>query len=286
MDAREERTIKAILPNFSGPAVSGAVAVLSTLLLGFAVLGPVGARSTSRALPEATPPRPSTTPREIVPSQGLLEGPALPPRLQARPRGRSAPHIESVSFGAGVVTAARDLRLEIHASDPDGDPVRLRTAWRIDGLDVETATPVLPQSHLRRGATITARVIASDGNEESLPFATQAIVVSNAPPRITTFPMGFDTTGAFVYPIGAIDPDGDRDLQYRLIEGPGGMTIEPHEGILSWIPSSTQGGRHPVQVEVRDGQGGSQLQVFDLVVREHPLPLSDLADLADQTALR
>lgn len=280
MDAREERTNRAILPDLSGPAVPGLLALLATLLLGAALLGPDLADSSSPALLAAVESSATTLPQPQELGEGPLEGPPPPPREPLVAPAGAPPRIESVSFGPGPVTAAGDLRLKIHASDPDGDPVRLRTWWSINGHELETTAPVLPQAYLQRGDAIAVRVVASDGEAESAPFLADAVVVENATPQITTFPKGFDATGAFVYPIGAIDPDGDRDLQYRLLEGPSGMTVEPHEGTLTWLPGSDQKGRHPVQVQVLDGRGGLQVQAFDLVVREtRPVP----ADLADRT---
>lgn len=277
MDIREERTTQAVLPDLSGPISSAVMAVFATLLLILAGFGPV--------LGDSSSPIPPTTALQPVPApapesrngERPVEGVAFAsPVLTASP-----PQIEDVSFPQGPVTASRDLQLEIHASDPDGDAVQLRTWWNINGREIETAAPVLPKAHLRRGDTITVRVVASDGGRESAPFLTPAGVVENSPPVITTFPTGFDAVGAFVYPIAAIDPDGDQGLEYRLAEGPVGMAIEPYAGTLTWLPGSGQNGRHRVRVEVRDGHGGVQYQAFDLTVRH---PLLTAADLADRTA--
>jgi hypothetical protein len=155
--------------------------------------------------------------------------------------------------------------------DPDGDPVTVRTTWTVDGREVDTRIPVLERSLFSRGAHIQAAVVALDGIHESQPFFTREIVVANAPPLMTTFPKGFDATGSFVYPMGAIDLDGDRGLEFHLIEGPPGMRIEAHDGTLTWRPGSDQGGRHSVRVEVRDGHGGRESQSFELDVRR-PVP--------------
>ena len=281
MDAREERTTRTILPDLSGVTSSGVMAVFATLLLALAVFGPVLANSSLPILPDAAAQPVPAVATESQRGESPIEDVAFVPAVQPQVQIGSPPQIESVSFPQGPVTASRDLQLEIHASDPDGDAVRLRTWWSINGREIETASPVLPKAHLRRGDTITARVVASAGGRESAPFLTQPSVVENAPPLITTFPAGFDAVGAFVYPIAAIDPDGDQGLEYRLVEGPDGMAIEPSEGTLMWSPGSEQNGRHRVQVEVRDGRGGVQYQAFDLSVR-HPRPAP--SSLADQTA--
>ncbi len=278
MDAREERTTHRILPYLSGP-MPGVVAVLTTALLGSAVLGSVLIGGTSAAPPPASALAAPSAP-EFNPLEGPIEEPALPPSEQPEVSTGLPPRIESVSLGQGPATASRDLRLEIHASDPDGDPVRLLTWWSINGHELGTVAPLLAKAHLRRGDTISARVVAFDASHESAPFLTDVIVIENAPPLITTFPMGFDAAGGFVYPIGAVDPDGDHNLEYHLLEGPDGMAIEPHEGTLTWVPGADQKGRHTVRVEVRDGQGGVGQQEFDLQVRQ-PLPApSKLANRA------
>lgn len=281
MDVREERTDQAVLPNISDPTSSGATAVFGTLLLVLAVFGPVLANSTSPTLPDSA----SREVRRPPPEVNRSGEPALPlgltPPVARNLPNSSPPRIEKVALPEGPLTASRDVQLTIHASDPDGNFVRLRTWWNINGHEIETALPVLPRAYLRRGDTIVARVVASDGDRQSAPFRTQVRVVENAPPLITTFPTGFDAAGAFVYPIAAIDHDGDQKLEYRLVEGPAGMQIEAHEGRLTWLPGSEQKGRHRVRVEVRDGWGGVQHQIFDVSVRQRrPVP----SEFADRTA--
>jgi hypothetical protein len=187
------------------------------------------------------------------------------------------PTIQSVVFGSDSVSAASDLRLRISASDPDGEIIRVRTRWAIDGMIVKTETPVLPRSHLRRGASIRAAVVATDGTGKSAPFVTHEIIVANAPPRFTTFPSGFDPAGSFLYFLQARDPDLGDDLEFRLLQGPRGMQIEPDAEVLEWHPRFHQSGRHPVRVEVRDRHGGVDVQAFELVV--DPAAARDLGEL-------
>jgi len=193
--------------------------------------------------------------------------------------GNVAPVVESVTIrGRAPVTAANDLRLDVAATDADGDPVQVRARWTINDRALETEHPILPRAHIRRGDRIGVVVVAHDGSSESAPFAVPAMAVDNADPAIFTFPSGFDASGAFVYAIGAVDPDGDADLQYRLVQGPAGMQVGPRDGSVRWLPSAHQTGMHAVEVEVRDGRGGSARQAFDLRVQRAPAPASSLAD--------
>ena len=277
MNARKIRASHAILPSLSPLALSGVAAGVATLLLPLVVLGPTSAPWTSFAATEAAAPPDATDTRASGPADQSRQQAITPTRQPpSRPIG-SPPQIEHVAFAPGPLTAARDLRLEIHATDPDGDLLKLRTVWKINGREFETTTPWLPKANLRRGSEITAQVIASDGSRESTPFVTETVRIGNAAPLITTFPAGFDSVGRFVYPIAAIDPDGDHALEYHLATGPAGMTIEPQVGTLRWQPAFGQNGRHTVRVEVRDGHGGLQLQSFDLHVRRRHLAPAGLA---------
>ena len=278
MEARNQRGIRALL-SLSARRIVGVTALLSAI-----GLGTVAARALdARHLPVARLPRLENPPVSAGPASAGAPAPAAieatAPLRQLEPRpGNRAPLVRDAHFTNERVTALGDLRLSVEAWDPDGDPISLRTTWWIDGERVDTDAPVLTRDRFSRGKRLRAFVVASDGSHESEAFATPEIVVENAPPMITTYPTGFDATGAFVYPIGVIDADGDRDLEFRLVEGPAGMRIEAHEGTLTWRPGIEQVGRHAVRVEVHDGRGGSESQVFALKVRRVPTPAADLAE--------
>jgi hypothetical protein len=273
VDAQFRRTVRRDPASFTA---GGVVGVLAACGFAFALLWPV--LGPELQLRTAAPPRSAMRPEpgvgaapghSSVPSPApaaALRAPETPPLLSPNAR----PRIESVSV-RGAVTAASDVRLEIAASDSDSDPVALRTRWTINDRSLETEAPVLSKSEIQRGDRIRATVVAHDGRADSEPFVTPVFTVQNAIPAITTFPSGFEASGAFVYPVGAVDPDGDSDLVYRLVEGPGGMTLE-REGRLHWSPRADQVGRHSVVVEVRDGRGALDRQAFDLTVRSPGRP--------------
>ena len=272
--------------SFSGRGLAGVIALLSVLGFGTAAVPALLARPFPRAhdrppvppvasAPETADaaPEPGGTPESVPASRSAGRAAARRPRPDNR-----APVVRRADFGSRTITTRGDLRLQIEAWDPDGDPLTIRTTWHLGGRVIETATPVLPRSAFARGDRLRATVVVGDGQDESPAFETDAFVVANAPPTITTFPKGFDATGSFVYPLGAVDPDGDRNLAFRLREGPDGMRIEAHEGTLTWRPRPGQTGRHRVVVEVDDGRGGLESQVFVLQVRRPLTPRSKLAE--------
>jgi hypothetical protein len=91
-------------------------------------------------------------------------------------------------------------------------------------------------------------VIARDNGLPPL-FATNYITVTvrevNQPPILAAVPDFVITEGqAFAYTNSAFDPDlPAQKLTYSLGSGvPGGLSITPTDGILTWTPNSTQGG--------------------------------------------
>lgn len=277
MQARERRGDRA-LPSLSGQSLSGAMALLA--VLGFATTALPSLQPDPKVLsrPEprsAPPPAPVSAPGPAAPATPPAPAAAVPPAPSVP---NHPPVVRRADFPDSRVTALGDLRLAIEAFDPEGDPIDLRTTWRVGAVEIVTPTPVLPRQRFARGDRIRASVVALDGRDESAPFETREVVVANAAPRILSFPTGFDATGAFVYPIEAIDPDGDRDLGYRLLEGPDGMRIEAREGVLRWHPRADQLGRHAVRIEVHDGRDGREVQAFTLDVTRPSTPEQRLGE--------
>ena len=272
-------------PSSSAEGVTGLLAALG---FAFAVVWPSVGPQLHLLQPSVYEPparaalRAARDPALPAPDTGARADPAED-TPSARPAfsSNTIPVIQSVSvYGGGPVTAASDLRLDVAATDPDGDRLQLTTHWTINGRALETTRPILPRSEIRRGDRVTARVVAWDGLAASEAFTTSAIAIGNASPTIVTFPSGFDASGAFVYPITAVDPDGDADLEIRLVEAPAGMFLDARDATLRWSPDASQAGLHAVRLEVHDGRGGASDQAFDLRVgRGHPTP-SSLADSA------
>jgi hypothetical protein len=166
----------------------------------------------------------------------------------------------------GQITTQHDVTALPRANDPDGDELEYEFEWWVNGRRVDLDGPVLPTRHFRRGDRIELVVLASDGTAETEPLRSHPIEVLNASPRIASEPPSLDELGVFRYQAVAEDPDGDRQLRYRLLEAPSGMRVDPLDGLLTWEPRPTQSGRHPVVLEVEDGAGGKASQSFELRV--------------------
>ena len=111
-------------------------------------------------------------------------------------------------------------------------------------------------------------MVASDGERESDPLESVEVRVANAAPRIVSSPPAQLADGEFQYQLEAEDPDGDRTLRFRLLEGPVGMVVDPVRGVVRWKPGAAQVGAHPVDLAVGDPMGATTAQRFEITVRE------------------
>ena len=117
--------------------------------------------------------------------------------------------------------------------------------------------------------TAQFRVTAWDGNPAHPPVESNAFtVLVNDPPRITSAPLLRASVGqpyAYVVTVADEYPANDP-YTFSLIAGPEGMTVDPATGLVAWTPTEAQRGDHAVAIEVRDGNGGSAVQEFTIVV--------------------
>ena len=85
----------------------------------------------------------------------------------------------------------------------------------------------------------------------------------------------FDPAKVYTYQPVAEDPDGDA-ITFALLDGPGGMLLDPATGAISWAPNSDQYGEHPVTIEASDGRGGAATQSYVIAAglpRDNHAPL-------------
>lgn len=95
----------------------------------------------------------------------------------------------------------------------------------------------------------------------------------NQPPGITSVAPGSAETGKpYTYQVQASDPDSGDVLEFLLGSGPAGMSMDPESGMLAWTPDSEQTGTYPVSLQVRDADGLSSSQTFDINVTAADTP--------------
>ena len=153
--------------------------------------------------------------------------------------------------------------------DPDGDELDFHYEWRVGEAVQSGDRERFDTSKLKRGDRLSVRVIASDGDDESTPVESQYLELGNSAPTIVSQPSsGMGANGVYHYGVEASDPDGDRNLRFRLAKAPEGAKVDPLLGEITWKPSREQAGVHPIEVVVSDGRGGETKQTFEVTVRE------------------
>jgi len=84
-------------------------------------------------------------------------------------------------------------------------------------------------------------------------------------PKIVSAPViGAAVGRLYIYDVEAT---GNPAPTYTLGTKPGGMAIDPATGLISWTPTSAQGGKHDVEVEASNSEG-TDTQSFTVVVAE------------------
>jgi hypothetical protein len=191
------------------------------------------------------------------------------PAVAAGRVGNRAPHLESVKLepAEGVKVGGELVAVPL-AEDPDGDGLRFATSWRVNGRAVEGSGERFSTAGLKRGDRVQARVTASDGDSETSPVDSDPVALGNSAPTITSTPSGVSADGRFRYAVEAEDPDGDRNLRYRLATGPEGAAVDPLLGEVTWSATGKDAGTHAFEVVVSDGHGGETKQRFEVAVKE------------------
>ncbi len=109
--------------------------------------------------------------------------------------------------------------------------------------------------------TNTFTVIATNrlGASDSITFRVE-VRQFNSPPRLTpTRPVSIPTDEEFSLQLVGVDPDGsDTDLvRYTGVNLPEGVRLDAQTGLLKWIPTERQLGRHVLQIVTSDQFGAS-----------------------------
>ncbi len=195
---------------------------------------------------------------------------ALPIRTTNKP-----PKITSLPVTSAVEKQPYTYRLKGY--DPDGDPLVWRLLEAPAGmvLDPKTATLSWTPQNFQGGAKFQVKVELNDGRGGS---DVQDFYVSvravNDPPSIVSVPPKFAVAGrVYFYGARAVDPDrGDR-LEWGVVSGPAGMTIDKITGLLRWpVPQSMSGKKVSVEIKVRDRAGASSTQKFSIQIGDKNRP--------------
>jgi hypothetical protein len=220
----------------------------------------------------------------VVATDGSAESEPLRARVEA---GNQAPLIEMLSLAPdGEVAPGQEVTAVPQARDPDGDPLEFEFEWVLNGSKLRGAEgAAFDTSKLSRGDRLQALVRVSDGDAVSPVAESMTLTLANRAPRFAGVPPIETSAGLVEAEFEAADPDGDRNLRFRVITGPNGLTIDPLSGRLAWRPGNDAAGAHAVELGVADSFGAESALRFDLNVATSAAappakqePSEDLAD--------
>jgi RHS repeat-associated protein len=156
------------------------------------------------------------------------------------------------------------FRYDIIAFDADDDQLSFTLATAPSGMGIDPIRGVVEWAPgNRQVGNHTVKLQVSDGRGGN---ATQEFTICvhpdplNNPPSIVSTPISsIPQLGNYRYVVEAVDSDDDS-LEFELLAGPSGMSINRQSGVVSW--TALVGGPSNVSIRVSDGRGGHATQVF------------------------
>ena len=194
--------------------------------------------------------------------------------------GNTAPTISSVP--PTTTENSEPYKYAVLAVDTEDNPLFYELLQSPAGMVIDSDSGVItwiPEND--DIGTHNVEIKVTDGRGGSVTQVFNLLVFeplpSNNPPLITTnpptlFSLTPTNTGSnpvdrqYAYDVNAVDADNDP-LTYSLLAQPKGMTIGIDTGKIIWTPTNVQVGDHEVTVEVTDGNGGVDVQFFEVTVQ-------------------
>ena len=177
--------------------------------------------------------------------------------------GNTPPRILDVSVDVAAAQRRVGMSIQPKTADADGDTVELRYQWYVNGEeDLFSIGETLAPDRYSKGDSLQVKITPFDGYDEGYTFESAPFVVPNAPPMISSKPPEAFETLEYLYPVQAVDPDGDK-LSYRMEQGPESMSID-ETGKVSWNLTGVKPGEYPIKITVEDSDGGKVTQSFTI----------------------
>lgn len=172
-------------------------------------------------------------------------------------------------------TVAQVWEYRIQAQDTDNDLLIFEVVSPISGVTISQipngdADAVLRFTPNSAGSTEVVIAVSDlrGGRVEQRFSLTATSSNVNVAPIIHSVPrLEIPAGQTWTYMVSAEDPNADP-ISLHLTSAPNDLKLESSTRILSWTPTATQMGVHPVVLRVDDGRGGITSQSFQLVVTE------------------
>ncbi len=168
------------------------------------------------------------------------------------------------------------ITVEVAVTDYEMDPT-VTWSWDIDGDGTfgemaDTTMITVPMGVSDGPGQYPVGIETSDGTNTRR--STLEINITNIEPTIvSTPPLMAGVNREYRYELMVDDPAGALDpINYVLTSRPMGMTVDA-AGVITWTPDQSQRAMtFPVILRIDDGDGGEDLQMWEIAVAENTVP--------------
>ncbi len=138
--------------------------------------------------------------------------------------------------------------------------------WKVDG-EVVGQEDELDTTSLSPGNVVVLEARLAFDDHSTRPVRSSPVVLSQGEaPRILSTPEAGIEGGVFRYQVRATSPEPGARIEYELLEGPDGMTVDAANGLVTWRPKEEQRGAYKIEVAARDQWGAANAQSFRIQV--------------------
>ena len=160
------------------------------------------------------------------------------------------------------------ITARINAVDADSDRMKFRYKWFINDRELPGQNKSkLSVAECQNGDEVYAKVVASDGDDESPETKSEPLRIGSNVLQITSQPpQSVSEDRRFLYQVSATGPEPETII-YQLISGPAGMKIST-KGAVEWQMPSPKSGEQLFEIVIRvsDMSGGEAFQEFAINV--------------------
>ena len=195
------------------------------------------------------------------------------PFVHAFQLAQSSVEIALVAIDASEGTKPGSLlEAVVESTDESSGEYDVVYAWKIDGRvvgdeDELDTTPFSP------GDAVVLEAHLDFEDRSTRPVRSTPVVLSQGEaPRILSTPEAGIEGGVFRYQVRAASPEPGARIEYELLEGPDGMTVDAASGLVRWSPKQDQRGDFTIEVAARDQWGAANAQSFRIQVEGPAAP--------------
>lgn len=162
---------------------------------------------------------------------------------------------QNISISNGPLpTAKENTNYEAKVEVQAANPVEFSLLNGPDGLQLSKEGIITWQPNFEQAGRHSVAIGATDGKSETNVTLTINVNNTNRTPKITSQAITQANEGqAYSYTINAEDPD-EQALTYKLSSATEIEGLNLAGDTLQWVPSYTQAGSYPLEIEVSDGE--------------------------------